>query len=154
MTTEIVDPYEVAEAAGHILQMDKDFSSQLSVISRDVCVNQYINEDPNRTPWCGVYLRDSAANPGAIPRGYKLNTNFTVVLQAASLLHTESSEKLKNLSKRAVIALLKNPTLKGTVETIKSIETIYTYTEKDKASMYFQMCMLNINTETNIHVNR
>lgn len=120
----------------------------LSLKSKEVPLNEFMNEDPNRAPWVGVYLRSSTIDPTALPRSYKDVVRLSIVAQASHLKSKrDCAIKLGELNKQIFNCLLEDVKLNNTVDMLNNISTDYTYVETDRENLHFQMAVIDIEFE-------
>lgn len=152
--TEIANAAEVAKAVATALQHDGFIGAELAKNSKTIHVNEVINDDPGKAPWCGVYLMRETGEPSSMPSGYKADIRVAVVLQASSTKMGVTTDRLGRLVRRAITVILSRPgILENHVEHFKSWDTDYTYSQRDKSSLYFQMCAIDFIMTVNYQFN-
>lgn len=120
----------------------------LNIKSKEVPLNEFMNEDPNRAPWIGVYLRSSTIDPTSFPRAYKDVVKLSIVTQASHLKSKKDCAiKLGDLNKQVFNCLLEDVKLNNTVDMLTTLSTDYTYVETDRTDLHFQMAVIDVEFE-------
>lgn len=130
MTITTVDVASVARA---VTTMLKD-SQSVQDTGAKVYRAHPVNEDPSRCPWVGVYpvrtpFPSRAIGIGA---GYRAQDNEIIVIcQATHPNDAEACQDRLGLLVQAVTsAMLSDPSLKGTVQTLGEFEVVFDSYEK------------------------
>lgn len=132
------------------LQIQNDFEVS-SFLKSEVVRGDYINEDPNNTPWIGVYrgtVRYVPRTLGVSARNWEPSPEIRVVIQDTNFISAENCEDaLEEHIKLVIDAIFKDTTIGGTVDMINEINVEYLYNETDRESTYFQTAIITLKLE-------
>jgi len=113
---------------------------------------EYVNTDPDKTPWIGVYRGDLDYDVATLGRGantWKAGFDLTIIVQSATL-HGEASiaeDRLEASIVEVLDAIMADKTIGGTVAMINKVKVKYSYNETESEEMYFQNATITISTE-------
>lgn len=129
--------------------LNSDPTIQTIVNNRFIERSSYINLDPNRTPWIGIYKGRVVNQPRTL--GYKQwesVPSIRIVAQAANLRSAQECEDELETIKNAITDVIENDiTLQGTVDIVSSYEEEYGTVETDQMSIHFQSVVITLNLE-------
>ena len=137
----------ITEAMRAQLQADATIAGFLVV---DVERGTVINEDPNRTPWLGVYRGKQEYVPRTLGsmNNWEVTPTIRLVLREASAEHATAVEDQMESHVQAVInAVLTDETIGGTVDMVTGFTVEYGYSEDDRSMMYFQTAIIEVSVE-------
>lgn len=113
----------------------------------------YVNVDPNRAPWVGVYRSNVKYEPRTLGAGNTINNwegypSIRVLIQAQSYVNGEDVEdKLEGYVQDVIDAVLADPTIGGTVDMVNDIDVNYGYSETESETIYFQTAIVTFDLE-------
>ena len=115
---------------------------------------EWVNADPSKTPWIGVYRDGLELEPITLGKtDWKADPVLKVIVQSASLDSGEACQiLLDDLLMKTNAAILKDLTFDGAVLITTSIKVQYTYLEDARETLYFQGAILTIETEARASV--
>ena len=134
----------VTKALQEQIQNDPEVQSFLK---QDVLRDEYVNNDPNRTPWICVYKGKIDFEPVTIGYGsFEATPSPRVMVQATSLKSGEDcSNKLDDYVDKILDAIKKDKTIGGTVDILLSYTIEYGYLETDRTTLAFQSAIITLN---------
>jgi len=120
--------------------------------SNTILRGEYVNMDPDRTPWLGIYRTKVGYDPRALGRGNNCAWQGTVtirlLIQASHLQGGDDCEdRLEGYIKDVLDAVWADPTWVDVVDMVTGIDVEYSYKERDTATIYFQWAMVTITAE-------
>lgn len=131
-------------------QLQSDAGVQ-SFLQGDIVRGEYINEDPNNTPWVGVYrgaVRYVPRTLGINAKNWEPSPNMRIVVQDTDMLSPDNCEDLLEEHVKLIIdAVFADRTIGGTVDIIKEVNVEYLYNETDRESLYFQTAIITLDLE-------
>ncbi len=117
----IIGTTDLAEVATAVRDLVKDWPA-IKDINATVELGEVVNEDPGRCPWVGVYPLRSSFPPRVLGLGGGFRAQeieFVVMCQQTHPTEGESALQLLGaLVQMVTSALLTDPSLKGTVQTL------------------------------------
>ena len=117
----------------------------------DVERGEYINKDPARTPWCGVYRTSVDFSPRVIghhARSWQAEIAITLVVQAHADGGEAAEDACEDAVQRVLEAVLGDLSISGTVDMLKNIDVTYSYDETASETLDFQWAFIKLNYET------
>lgn len=146
------NPISLARVSGAIKTA---LSSDPETAKYTVLRSEVVNEDPARAlgGWVGIYR----SGCGYIPRTLGLNAgNFKIrdvsvliVVQATDLTSGERAEdQLEEYVYNVMRVILADPSLRGLLGTINSIDVTYSYKMRQETTAYFQEALLLVKGES------
>ena len=134
----------VTKALQEQLQNDPDIAS---FMKQSVVRDEYINNDPNRTPLFGVYKGTIGFEPVTLGyQSFEATPSLRIIVQATSLKSGEDcSNKLDDYVDKVVDAVKKDRTIGGTVDILLRYTIDYGYIETDRTSLAFQSAIITLN---------
>jgi len=113
--------------------------------------SEYVNFDPDRVPYVGVYRGQLKYAPHTLGRdlsSWRADFTITLIVQAASInTGGEAEERLEKYLQEVLNVVVADKTIKGTVAIIKDIEINYTYKKEESGTMHFHAAEVDILTE-------
>lgn len=136
-------------SAATINQLEQDGELNAAYPALRIERSEYVNEDPNRTPWIGVFRSSKAYRPrtmGRHARSWDGEVEVMILVQYASLKSGASAEdELEDLLSYVENALVKDTTIGGTLEILNSLGVRYSYRSGDEPhNVYFQQATLTL----------
>ena len=128
------------------LSNDVDVAAVFKFIERA----EYINTDPSRTPWCGVYRQQLTFDPRTLGRGaqnWLAQVHLDIVVQAHADGGLKAEDALGDALQRVLAALINDLTFGGTVEMIKQYSVEFDYQRTDSATLDFQQAIISLQAE-------
>lgn len=119
----------------------------------EITRNEYINEDPGRDKWIGIYKKKVEHNAaylmGGVSASYKTNFSLSVVVQAFEGLYNvpDTDEVLEGRIKVVTDRILDGSNISGTVLSVNGIDVDYQYVYSDNISVPFQIAELTLRME-------
>lgn len=119
----------------------------------EVTRNEYVNTDPGRSKWIGIYkgkVEHSAKYLMAgAPASYQTKFVLSVVVQAFSGMHKgeDTDEELEQRIKTVTDRVMDGTKIGGTVQNITGVYVEYQYDESDDSTMPFQIAIISIHVE-------
>lgn len=148
-----INPVNVAAIAESVVNMLKRWPD---LDQADVTRGEWINEDPTRCPWVGIY-------PIGIQypiRALGLGAGFRrqqISLVAVTQQQTDSSDDgsvcmdlLEELNQRVISCLLSDPSLGGMVSTIDNFSVQYASAKTQADAPNFQSAIINFTGEISV----
>lgn len=144
----MIDQSKITAALQGMLNDSRDVSAFLS---QPVDRNEYINQDPNRCPWIGVYRGHVSYTPRTLGRHsatWKATISPVIVMQHVNWESPETCEsEMEGYIEKVMSAVWADPTLGNTVDMLTGFEIAYDYQETDKTTMYYQQAVITLNAE-------
>lgn len=113
--------------------------------------SEYINFDPDRVPYVGIYRGQLKYSPHTLGRdlsSWRADFTITLVVQAASInTGGEAESRLEKYLQEVLDIVVADKTIGGTVAIIKDIEINYSYNMEESGTMYFHAAEVDILTE-------
>jgi len=111
----------------------------------------YVNMDPHRAPWIGVYRTRVKYDPRTLGRN-AASWNGTVVIrlmvQQTSMISGEDCENQLEANIASVLAAVwSDETWESTVDMVTGMEIEYSYKEHELESIYFQWALITLTAE-------
>lgn len=112
----------------------------------------YVNMNPNRAPWLGIYRTRVNNNPRTLGRGNNTEWQGTVTIRLmVQASHGQSGsaceDRLESYIKDVLDEVWADPTWTNTVDMVTAMDVEYNYKETDSASIYFQWALITITAE-------
>lgn len=144
----MIDVSDIVKAFTDMLNSNADFISEL--YTGEVYRGDYVNMDPDRTPWAGVYKGTVSFEPrtlGSI-NNWEAKPNIRLIIQTTDLASAEKCEDALNaLIKKAVDVVNDDMTLKNTVDMVVGFNVEYGYIETELDTLHFQSAIVTFETE-------
>lgn len=118
---------------------------------KDVERGEYVNKDPARTPWCGVYRTEVHYLPKALghhSRSWQVLLTVKLVVQAHANTGPEAEDACEEAVQRVMTAVLGDLTILATMDMLKSIDIEYSYDETKSSTIDFQWAFITLVYET------
>jgi len=117
--------------------------------SQTIQRGDFVNKDPHRAPWLGIYRTRVAYDPRSLGRGNNCAWETTVTLRLlVQATHLQSGsaceDRLEDYIKDVLDVVWADPTWTNTVDMVEAFDVEYSYKEDDTASIYFQWAMITI----------
>ncbi len=112
---------------------------------------EYVNKDPGRTPWCGVYRTNIDYLPkvlGHHSKSWEALLTLKLVVQAHAGTGPEAEDACEDAVQRVMTAVLSDLTVHTKAEMLKSISIEYSYDETKSETMDFQWAFITLVYET------
>lgn len=109
-----------------------------------------VNNDPNRTPWAGVYRGKAPVAPRILGSSdaWQMSPQYKIVLQASHLgSYEECEDKLNALVEDVLSCVFANVTIKDTVDMVTDVEVEYGYIDTEVDTLHFQSAIITLTTE-------
>lgn len=130
----IITTVDIASVARAVTEILKDSQTLQDIGVKHTKRAAPVNQDPSKCPWLGVYPTRTPFLPRALGMGsgYRAQDNeFIVICQVAHANDPEAcQDRLGLLVQGVTSALLTDPTLKGTVQTLGDFEVTFDSYEK------------------------
>lgn len=111
----------------------------------------YVNMDPNRAPWLGIYRTRIQYNPRTLGRGpnaWQGVLTLRLLIQATHLESGEACEaRLEGYIKNTLDAVWEDPTWSSVVDMVTGLDVEYSYKEDESGTIWFQWAMVTITAE-------
>lgn len=137
MTIHVTDVYAITEAIETTLKENAD----LTDLELEIEVGEQVNEDVNRCPWAGIYrqgIRYPSRTLGAGSGYRQQRIGIVIVLQHADTSSgRQCSQRLEDLIKKTMSALLSDESLRGLVDILDEVDISYTNYNFDSDNGYF-----------------
>lgn len=108
----------------------------------------YVNMNPHRAPWLGIYRTDVKYDPRALGKhsnSWEATITVKLLVQASHLQSGSACEdRLESYIMVVLDALWEDPTWNNLVDMITAFNVEYSYKETDESTIYFQWAMLTI----------
>ena len=135
----------ITKAVITAFEQDPEFSS--FVIER----SEFVNDNPNRCPWIGVYRGDMTYDPETLGDGADYWTGIMTlrfVVQAANMASGAGAEDdLEGYVETVISKMIEDTTIRSTVDMINSIKVSYSYVAEDEETIYFQAAIIEMTLE-------
>jgi len=113
---------------------------------------EYINDDPSRCPWVGVYRGGLQLDPQTLGRGsnrWRAQVDLKVVVQAESIDDgAQAEDNLQAYEKAVLAAIDADTTIGGTVQSVIAYSIDYDYVRDERSSVYFQAAIITVTAIT------
>lgn len=112
---------------------------------------EYVNKDPARTPWCGVYRTETHYLPkvlGRHPRSWQALLTVKLVVQAHAATGPAAEDACEEAVQKVMTAVLGDLTAQTTMEMLKSVDIEYSYDETKSETIDFQWAFITLVYET------
>jgi|GEM_PF-1728375 len=120
--------------------------------SFNVTHSEYVNMDPDLTPWVGIYKGPVSYDPGSLGRhsqSWDATITLQVVVQASHGDNSlKCSERLSDYEKIVLDAIWSDPTIGNNVDMIEALNLEYAYNNEASESMYHQQAIITITART------
>ncbi len=144
----MINMSDIAKALQAQLQDDSDIEETLR---QPIVRGDYVNEDPGRTPWMGIYRGKSRFDPWTLGDGadnWKVVPQIKIVAQVTSFRSGEDCEELMEaFVKQIISAAFTDMTLGGTVDMITGVSAEPQYIETEKETLFFQTTIITLELE-------
>lgn len=144
----MISVYAISEA---ITAQLRDYPAVGEIGFQEIVQGDFVNEDPARTPWMGIYRDSMNYSPRTLGRGarnWEGELKFKIVIQASSTKDGQDCELLLEGYVQTVMeALLSDTTLGGKVDILNGFNVEYSYRDSDQQSFYFQMAVITMTAE-------
>lgn len=144
--------FNASDASRALFEMLRDASSLGDIPNK--AHGEFVNDDPNSTPWLGVYRGGLTLTPWTMGRGannLRAVAEFKVIVQEAGVDAPEDIMARLDESVASVLGVIwGDTTLKATVGTVTAIRVEHSYYASEKAGgamTQFIMAMITITTE-------
>lgn len=142
-----IDSSAVMEALVQVLKADAGVSAFEPKILR----GEEINENPDNTPWIGVYAvgEDYPPRTLGLGNGFRKQTiGLAVVCQYVTRSSgAECQDGLEKMKQAVIGAILSDTSLGGTVQTVTDFAVRYAAYAKQAAQPFFQSAVINFTAE-------
>jgi len=111
---------------------------------------QYINNDPSRCPWLGIYRGTTDFEPRTLGsvNNWEAFPKAKIIVQAISYKSGEQAEELLEGYVEAVMdAVLTDTSIGNTVDMVTGMQVEYGYNEEVRETVYFQSAIITFNLE-------
>lgn len=118
---------------------------------KDIERGEYVNKDPARAPWCGVYRTDVDYLPkvlGHHSKSWQALLTVKLVVQAHEATGPKTEDALEDAVQRIMTAVLSDLTIRAKVEMLKSVAIEYSYDETESRTLDFQWAFITLVYET------
>jgi len=112
---------------------------------------EYVNKDPARTPWCGVYRTEMHYLPkvlGHHSRSWQALLTVKLVVQAHAATGPAAEDACEEAVQKVMTAVLSDLTAQTTMEMLKSVDIEYSYDETKSETIDFQWAFITLVYET------
>jgi len=141
-TNEITDSF---------VKMLKEHPEIIEGNFKDVERGEYVNRDPARTPWVGVYRTDVDYEPWALghhANSWKAKITVKLVVQAHGANGPQAEDALEEAVNHVMTAVLSDLTIKNKVGMLNTAHIEYSYDETESKTMDFQWAFITLIYET------
>lgn len=120
----------------------------------NILLGEFINTDPSRTPYIGVYRNEVEHEPWTVGHTqWRSRLENKIILQEATTESGEAcQEKLDLLLQRVSSAILNDITFGGAVLHTDLATVQFTYIETDRETLHYQGAIITINSEARSNV--
>lgn len=113
---------------------------------------EYINMDPDKTPWVGVYrgpLKYDTATLGRGTNSWKAEFTIRIIVQASNIAGdaSKAEDDLEGYIKAVLDIIVADKTLGKSVAMTNEINVNYSYNETESETVYFQNAEIELITE-------
>ena len=111
---------------------------------------EFINDDPNQTPWAGIYRGKVTYEPRTLGsmNNWEAKPTVRIIIQASDLRSAEDCETaLEGYVKTVMDAIIEDTTIGGTVDIITGFDVEVGYIETDRSNMHFQGASITLHLE-------
>lgn len=112
---------------------------------------EYVNNDPDVTPWIGVYRSVSDYVPRTLGNhlaSFQNTTKIRILAQDASFKSGGDCEnRIEDLATKILECVISDKTIGGTVDMVNSLNVEYMYNETDRESLYYQTAVITVEVE-------
>lgn len=132
-------------------QADATLASDGFIQSR-ITRGDYMNMDPNKAPWLGVYRTGVSYKPGRLgsgnPDAWDSTIEIKLVVQASHRNSGDACEdRLELYIKHVLESVWSDPTWQATVDILVDMKVDYSYKRDDTSTIYFQWAMISLTAE-------
>ena len=124
---------------------------QLIGFLKNVERGEYVNKDPARTPWCGVYRTEMHYLPkvlGHHSRSWQALLTVKLVVQAHAATGPDAEDACEEAVQKVLTAVLGDLTVLATTDMLKSVDVEYSYDETKSETIDFQWAFITLIYET------
>lgn len=143
----LINTADVTKALVKQLSEHPDLIGFLKNVER----GEYVNKDPARTPWCGVYRTEMHYLPkvlGHHPRSWQALLTVKLVVQAHAATGPAAEDACEEAVQKVMTAVLGDLTAQTTMEMLKSVDIEYSYDETKSETIDFQWAFITLVYET------
>jgi len=113
---------------------------------------EYVNTDPDRTPWVGVYPGATKYEPRTIgngPNSWRAEFTIKLVIQTATLKAnaSDAEDDMGAATKAILDIVMADKTINNKVAAVKGINVVRTYNVTESNELYYQNAEIDIITE-------
>ena len=124
--------------------------SELTQLGASISRNRYLNENPENTPWIGVYKNNVPYDTRTLGRhntSWKASPDLRIVVQQGGLDEIVVEDKLENLIKRVLDAVWTDSTFDSEVDMVTGLDVQYSFQETNSEDQYFQWAIISVKLE-------
>lgn len=108
---------------------------------------EYVNMDPARSPWIGVYRTEVVYAPhtlGSHSRSWSATLTIKMIVQIHDADGLKAEDSLEELIQRVMSVMLADLTLREYVQMLNSIRVQYSYDETESNTMDYQWAFITL----------
>jgi len=143
----MINFYEITKAFREQLEDDETILKEQFKIQ----LGEYVNKDPDISPWCGVYKVKRGFTPGALGHSDEQWDDAMTIRAVVQASHYSGGEKCDEVLEKNIAVVLnaiqKDHTLGGKVEQLKTIDITYDYLYDSSGTILFQNAFIDFNFE-------
>ena len=140
----MIDIFKITQALYDQIRKYDDIVSEKYKVEH----SEYINMDPDRTPWVGIYKGPVVYSPGSLGKhaqSWDAEITLIVVVQATHGAEGyKCSERLAKQESTVMDAVWSDPSLGGLLDMITGLSSEYSYNNEASESMYHQQSTITI----------
>lgn len=110
--------------------------------------SEFVNVDPGRCPWIGIYRQTINYAPETLGSGPDYWTGtlaVDIVAQAANFNSGEDAEDdLEGYIETIINKMVEDTTIRSSVDMINEISVSYSYIAEDEETIYFQAAIISL----------
>lgn len=133
------------------LQATLEADADLSAAGFKIEVGDYVNTDPNRAPWLGIYRTSIQYDPrtcGRSDSSWQGIITLRLIIQATHMQSGAACEaRLEGYIKNVLDAVWADETWQATVDMVTGLDVEYSYKEDEQQSIYFQWAMVTVKAD-------
>jgi len=144
----MINTSKIAEALK--IQLNNDIAVKEFLKNGNVTRGEIINNDPNQTPWVGIYRGKVKYAPRTLGsmNNWEASPSIRIIVQATDLRSAEECETaLEGYVKILLDAVAKDTTIGGTVDIVTDFDVEPGYMETERSTVHFQGAIITLNLE-------
>lgn len=113
--------------------------------------SEWVNENPSRCPWLGIYRGGMDYSPETLGNGPDYWTGamtLRLMVQAANYESGAAVEdELEGYVRDVIGKVFSDTTIRGSVDMVTGVSVNYSYIAEDSETLYFQAAIIELNLE-------